>query len=88
MKLTLDRRSCTCWQPACESHFGSHFLGEEITPIDCLIASEEDGKNELTFFILDRDGLDKVLVIDENNRADAIDSWQLAWEKQQSENDN
>jgi hypothetical protein len=85
MKITLDRRSCKCWQPACEAHFGNHFLGEEIEPVECLIQTEDDGHPEMTFLILDRDGVDKTLVIDENNRADAIDSWRLAWEKQQAE---
>lgn len=85
MKITLDRRSCKCWQAACESHFGDHFLGDEIKPVDCLIQTEEDGQADITFLILDRDGIDKILVIDQENRADAIDSWQLAWEKQQDE---
>ena len=83
MKITLDRRSCNCWQPACEAHFGNHFLQDEISPVECLIETQDDGKSDLTFFILDRDGVDKVLVIDESNRSDAIDSWRLAWEKQQ-----
>ena len=26
MKITLDRRNCTCWQPACESHFGAYIV--------------------------------------------------------------
>jgi hypothetical protein len=86
MKIVLDRRSCACWEPACESHFGNHFLGEKITPIDCVVEMEEDGKDELTFLVLDRDGVDKTLVIDEHNRPDAIDSWRAAWEKQQKNN--
>jgi hypothetical protein len=28
--------------------------------------------------------VDKILVVDEDNRADAYDSWLLAWEKQQA----
>jgi hypothetical protein len=44
---------------------------------------EDDGKDEITFVILDRDGLDKTLVIDQDNRADAIDSWHKVWEVQQ-----
>jgi hypothetical protein len=34
--------------------------------------------------IKDRDGSDKVLVVDEENRGLAYDSWRLAWEQQQS----
>ncbi len=83
MKLILDRRSCACWQPACEAHFGNHFLGDEITPVDCLIQMEDDGKSEMTFLVLDRDGVDKLIVVDEDNRGETIDSWRSVWEKQQ-----
>ena len=87
MKITLDRRNCTCWQPACESHFGWHFLREEVTPIDCTIEILDDGKNERRFIIKDRDGIDKQLLVDDHNWAEAYDSWQLAWEAQQSVTD-
>jgi hypothetical protein len=84
MKIILDRRNCTCWQPACESHFSWHFLREEIAPIDCTLEIIDDGKESRTFIIFDRDGIDKVLRVDEQNWAEAYDSWQLAWEDQQS----
>ena len=87
MKIVLDRRSCNCWDPACEAHFGWHFLREEITPVDCTIEMVEDGRPEITFCIKDRDGVDKTLVVDENNRADASDSWLLAWQQQQAASD-
>lgn len=84
MKIVLDRRSCNCHEPACETHFGWHFLREEITPIDCVIEISDDGQEQITFFIMDRDGVDKTLIVDESNRAEAYDSWLLAWEEQQS----
>ena len=84
MKIILDRRTCNCWEPACETHFGWHFLRKEITPVDCTVEIREDGQPETTFLILDRDGIDKVLVVDEENWAEAYDSWRLAWEKQQA----
>lgn len=84
MKIVLDRRNCNCYEPACETHFGWHFLRDEITPIDCVIEMKDDGQEQITFFILDRDGVDKTLVVDESNRAEAHDSWRLAWEAQQS----
>ncbi len=84
MKIMLDRRTCNCWQAACESHFGWHFLREEITPIDCTLEVIDDGKAERTFLIKDRDGIDKLLVVDDSNWADAYDSWQLVWEQQQN----
>ena len=83
MKIVLDRRSCNCWDPACETHFGWHFLRDEITPVDCTISMEDDGKTDITFFIKDRDGTDKLLIVDETNRDDAYDSWLQAWEHQQ-----
>jgi hypothetical protein len=83
MKIVLDRRSCNCWDAPCETHFGWHFLRDEITPIDCTIEVSDDGKPETTFLIYDRDGVDKTLVVDDANRSEASDSWRLAWEKQQ-----
>jgi hypothetical protein len=84
MKIVLDRRSCNCYEPACESHFGWHFLRDEITPIDCVIEMSDDNKQELTFLILDRDGIDKTLIVDKNNQPEAYDSWLQAWEAQQA----
>ena len=84
MKIVLDRRSCNCYEPACESHFGWHFLREEISPIDCVIEMSDDGQEPLTFLILDRDGVDKTLVVDRSNHAEAYDSWLQAWEEQQA----
>jgi hypothetical protein len=84
MKIVLDCRSCECWEPACETHFGWHFLREEITPIECMVEMVDDGRPERVFTILDRDGVDKTLVVDESNWAEAYDSWRLAWEQQQS----
>ena len=83
MKIILDRRSCNCWEPACEAHFGWHFLRDQISPVDCTVEITDDGKEEITFHILDRDNLDKVLVVDESNRDLAYDSWMEAWKDQQ-----
>lgn len=82
MKIILDRRSCSCWDAPCESHFGWHFLREEITPVDCTLEIIDDGSDTRTFLILDCDGINKTLVVDENNHGLAYDSWQLAWEEQ------
>jgi hypothetical protein len=87
MKITLDRRTCTCWAPACETHFGWHFLREEVTSVDCTLEILDDGREERTFIIKDRDGVDQTLVVDENNWAEAYDSWQIAWEQQQVRKD-
>lgn len=88
MKIVLDRRSCNCWDAACETHFGWHFLRSEITPVDCTVDVIDDEQPETTIFIKDRDGQDKELVVNDKNRAEAYDSWQLAWEKQQFEKES
>ena len=84
MKIVLDRRSCNCYDQACETHFGWHFLREEITPVDCTLEVVDDSRPESTFYIKDKDNTDKVLVLDDENWALAYDSWLLAWEEQQA----
>ncbi len=83
MKILLDQRTCACWEPACETHFGWHFRREEVTPVDCTVEMVDDGFQEITFFIKDRDESSKVLVVNEKNWAAAYDSWRLAWAHQQ-----
>lgn len=85
MKIVLDQRSCNCWNAACEAHFGWHFLREEVTPVDCTVEVSDDQQPETTFYIQGRDGVDRVLVVDESNWAEAHDNWRLAWERQQAE---
>ena len=85
MKIILDRRSCNCWEPACETHFSWHFLRDDVTPVDCTLEIVDDGKEERTFLIMDRDGIDKTLVVNDQNRSEAYDSWLQAWEKQQAD---
>jgi hypothetical protein len=84
MKIVLDTRICKCWDAACTAHFSSHFLGDEFTPIDCVVEMIEDDSSEITFHITDRDGTQKTLVVGDDNYADAYDSWREAWEKQQA----
>lgn len=83
MKIELDRRSCNCYEPTCEAHFGWHFLREEVTPVDCTVDITDDGIDEITFFIKDRDGIDKTLIVTDKNKDLAYDSWLQAWEEQQ-----
>jgi hypothetical protein len=85
MKIVLDRRMCKCWDPACEAHFGWHFLGEEVLPIDCTVELVDDDSSDRTFYIKDRDESSKVLVVNQDNWVQAFDSWLLAWEKQQAQ---
>ena len=50
--------------------------------MDCTAEFVDDGRSEMTFVIKDRDGSDKVLVVDQDNRDLAFNSWRLAWEQQ------
>ncbi len=84
MRIVLDRRSCQCYDQACESHFGWHFLRDDITPVDCTLEMVDDQRAETTFLILDKDGIDKELVVNDENWGIAYDSWRQAWEQQQA----
>jgi hypothetical protein len=82
MKIVLDRRSCNCYDQACETHFGWHFLRDEVTPVDCMIELVEDGSRDRVFLIKDKDGTEKELAVNAENWADAYDSWRLALDSQ------
>lgn len=84
MKISIDRRACHCWAASCEVDFTYNFLGKEVKPTCCVLDIIEDEDEALTFYIKDRDGKDKVFVVTDENRADAIDSWVQAYEKQQA----
>jgi len=85
MKIYLDRTVCNCWEAACESDFADKYLGKEIKPTACTLAVVEDDSETLTFFIQDKDGMEKKFVVNDDNLADAIDSWMLAYAKQVEE---
>ncbi|HBY97670.1 MAG: hypothetical protein M5U01_37275 [Ardenticatenaceae bacterium] len=85
MIVYMDRQWCSCWQAACEATFGWKLLYRDFGPGGCMVETEEDGRPELTFYIKDRDGVDKVLVVTEENWADAYDSWLLLWQRQERE---
>lgn len=87
MKVYMDRQWCPCWLAPCEAFFGWRLERMDFSPGGCIVGSEDDGRPEITVFIKDRDG-DKVLVIDEENRWDAYDSWRLLWERQWAERES
>jgi hypothetical protein len=83
MKIWLDRRVCDVWEAACESDFADKFLGDEILPAACTVMlAEEDDNEKIVFYIRDRDGSEKELVVDDSNLAAAIDSWMIAYAEQ------
>ncbi len=80
MRVTLDRRSCTCWLGSCESCFAGYLLQEHFCPA-CLLDEEDDGQAALSVLILDRDGTEKSLVVTDENWGEVFDSWLLAWQR-------
>ena len=85
MKIFLDRSVCNCWESACESDFADKFLGKEVLHSACTVFIEdEEHKDEIIFFIKDRDGTEKEFVVNDENLNEAIDSWFAAYEEQQT----
>ena len=83
MKIKLDRRSCTCWEAACESCFAGNLLQEYFCPA-CILEEIEDDNPALTVEIIDRDGTEKTLVVTDENWGAIFDSWMLAWQEEQA----
>lgn len=82
MKIYMDRVWCTCWQASCEATFGWKLLHRDFSLGGCIVDVVDDGREDITVFIHDKD-TDKVLNITDENWEEAFDSWQLLWEKQQ-----
>ena len=82
MKVTLDRRHCTRWQAACESCFATRLEQSNFDAADCGLNVADDGREIIEFSITDRDGSLKTLNVAPRDRADAIDSWLLLWQRQ------
>lgn len=84
MRIYLDRRGCPCWSAACETCFSWNYLREEILPNYCLVDVQEDFRPARTFYVQDRDGSVKTIIVNEQNWADFYDAWQLAYAEQQA----
>lgn len=82
MKVYMDRKYCTCWQASCEAVFGWKLINQDFAPGGCVVSTEEDGQQDITVYIKDNED-DKVLIITEDNWAEAYDSWLLLFQKQQ-----
>ncbi len=93
MKVYLDRNHCEVYQPACEScfggriqvHFGDRPEGMDVMEVaGCVLEiQDEDDRDNVTFFIKDRDGTEKQLDVNQENWPDAYDSWLHLYETQQ-----
>ncbi|MDH5506418.1 MAG: hypothetical protein OEZ02_04290 [Anaerolineae bacterium] len=85
MKVYMDRNHCDLWQASCESCFGRKIILKEFDIEGCVMKIlEEENKSEITFYIKDRNGSDKVLYVNQENWPDAYNSWLLLWEQQQT----
>ena len=86
MKVYMDRNLCERWIAGCESCFGVRAEKGEFLLDGCVLdVVDEDKRDEIVCYIKDRDGEDKVLTINEDNWAEAFDSWQQLLEKQMAE---
>lgn len=86
MKVYLDRSVCNCWEAACTSDFADKYLGKEVKPTACtLLVLNEDQRDEIVFYIHDRDGSEKEFVITDKNLLQAMDNWMDAYAQQQVE---
>lgn len=93
MKVYLDRNHCPVHQAACDSCFGGKiemfFSGvvnlDDFRVTGCVLKlEEEENLDEITFYMKDRDGEDKVLIVNQENWPDAYNSWVDLYEKQQA----
>ncbi len=87
MRIYMDRVGCPCWIGACEKSFGWRLLrlmDGDFQPGGCMVEAKDDKKPDLTFIIHDHDG-DRALYVGPDTWAEAYNSWQLLWEKQQNE---
>ena len=93
MKVYLDRNHCPVHQAACDSCFGGKIERVFSDPIrlddlyvtGCVIKlEEEENLDEITFYMKDRDGEDKVLIVNRENWPDAYNSWVDLYESQQT----
>ena len=88
MKVYLDRESCPTWQGACESCFGWHLeqlMDGDFQPSACMVEWDDECRDEITFFMRDKEGKDRVLVVNQENWSDAYDSWSKLLEAQEKE---
>ena len=85
MKVYMDRNHCQLSQAACESCFGGRIILKDFDIEGCVMKiEEEDDKDNITFYIHDRNGTDKELYVNDENLPDAYNSWLLLWTEQQA----
>ena len=87
MQIEMDLESCPTWMGACESCFGYHLartMKGDFQPSACTIKWDNECQEEITYLLRDKDGQDKVLVVNQENWADAYNSWSQLLATQQT----
>ena len=90
MKVFVDRNYCNVEGAGCESCFAGRIEENFTNPVfrdmdlaGCVLRVEEEvNRDEIIFFIHDRDGEDKILQVTQENWPDAYNSWMELYEIQ------
>lgn len=86
MKIFLDRTVCNCWEASCTTDFSDKYLGEEVKPTACtILVKDQERRDEIVFFIHDRDGKEKEFTVNDKNLLEAMENWMDAYAHQQEE---
>ena len=75
MRVVLDRDTCTTILSACENCFGTFLLRGCIPDRGCIMAVEDDGREETTLLVRYAGKEQRVVVTDENRELLAYDGW-------------
>ena len=87
MEINLDLSTCPTWMSACESCFGWHlaqWTSNESQPSACTLNWDDECRDEITFIVHDKDGNDRTLVVNQENWAEAYESWSRLLAKQEA----
>lgn len=81
MNVFLDRNLCNR-RAGCESCFSIHLLNSDFDEATCALDVVETQRPEVVFRIHDRDDSIKTLVVNDENKNQALASWIWLWEQQ------
>jgi hypothetical protein len=87
MKIYMDLESCPTWMGACESCFGWHLnrlMAGDFQQSACMLEWDDQCQEEITYHLHDKDGQDKVLIVNQENWAAAYNSWSQLLASQQT----
>ncbi len=82
MLIRLNRNRCKSSDSKCEKCFAEHLLHKDFPKADCFISIDLQRRPELIFNIIDGDSREKLIVVKDENREKAMQSWISLWEEQ------